>query len=257
MADAARPGVIRRFFGGMGYLARGFRVWGTSPGLMVLGALPALIVGAVYLAAVILLGINATTIAATITPFAADWDLREPFRILVAIAMVLAVIVIAAVTFAGVTLAVGDPFYERIWRATEKRLGDAPPEPDESVWRSIRRSIGTGIRLVATSASFGLLVFAIGFIPVVGQVIAAVVGALGGGWLLTTELVGYAFDARLKSLAERRRMLRGSRATTLGFGVLVYLLFLIPLAALFVMPAAVAGATMLARDALQPSPTTR
>jgi CysZ protein len=45
-------------------------------------------------------------------------------------------------------------------------------------------------------------------------------------------------------------MLRASRASVLGFGLASYLLFLVPFAAVVVMPAAVAGATMLARDAV-------
>ena len=36
----------------------------------------------------------------------------------------------------------------------------------------------------------------------------------------------------------------------LGFGVAVFLCFLIPLGAILVMPAAVAGATLLSREAL-------
>ena len=51
-------------------------------------------------------------------------------------------------------------------------------------------------------------------------------------------------------MRERRRMLGARRTTTLGFGVVAYLLFLIPFGAVLVMPAAVAGATMLARDSL-------
>jgi CysZ protein len=51
-------------------------------------------------------------------------------------------------------------------------------------------------------------------------------------------------------LPERRSLLRADRPTTLGFGVAVFVCFLIPLGAVLVMPAAVAGATLLARRAL-------
>jgi CysZ protein len=36
-----------------------------------------------------------------------------------------------------------------------------------------------------------------------------------------------------------------------GFGACVFLVFLIPLGAVFIMPAAVAGGTLLAREALE------
>jgi CysZ protein len=45
-------------------------------------------------------------------------------------------------------------------------------------------------------------------------------------------------------------MLRAHRSRSLGFGVLTYLLFLIPGAAVIVMPAAVAGAALLSRNVL-------
>ena len=51
-------------------------------------------------------------------------------------------------------------------------------------------------------------------------------------------------------------MLGRSRARTLGFGVATWVLFLVPLGAVVAMPAAVGGATVLARAALS-RPRTR
>jgi len=247
------PGVVRRFFAGPRYLARGLGLWATSPKLMLLGALPALIVGAVFLAGVVVFLMNVGTVATWLTPFADAWD--EPFRTAMRIAAGLAasalVIYLGLITFTAVTLAVGDPFYERIWREIERRDGGTVPETDEGAWTSIRRGVGNGIRTFFAAAGVGVTVFACGFIPVVGQTIVPVLGGLFGGWLLAVELSGFAFDARGLSLRQRRRMLAVNRAGTLGFGVATYLLFLIPLGAVFAMPAAVAGATMLSRDALQ------
>jgi CysZ protein len=42
-------------------------------------------------------------------------------------------------------------------------------------------------------------------------------------------------------------MLRGRRAMAIGFGTATFVCFLIPLGAVLVMPAAVAGATLLCR----------
>ena len=46
------------------------------------------------------------------------------------------------------------------------------------------------------------------------------------------------------------RLLRAHRPLTLGFGVTVFVSFLIPLGAILLMPAAVAGAALLTRRAL-------
>ena len=239
-------------FAGMGYLRRGFGMWITSPRLMLLGAIPAVIVGVVYVVGIVLLAINVDGIATWLTPFANVWDesLRVALRFAVSAALVVASILLIAYTFAAVTLAVGDPFYERIWRSVESKLGDPPPELKVGVWRSIWRAIADAVRLVIPAIGIGLLVFVCGFIPLVGPFVAGLVGAVFGGWILAVELTGFAFDARGYTVRDRRRILAGHRSTTLGFGIVTYLLFLVPVAAVVVMPAAVAGAAMLSRAAL-------
>lgn len=243
---------MRRFFAGMGYLRRGAALWGTSPRLMAFGAIPALIVGTLFATAVILIALQIDTLATWTTPFASDWSepARVATRFVAGIALLAAVALLAMYTFVAVTLAVGDPFYERISREVEKRMGDAPPELAESAWRAAGRGIRSGLRLLLLSASIGLGLFALGFVPVVGQIAVPVLGAFLGGWLLSLELTGFAFDARGLGLRDRRRMLGARRAETLGFGVLTYALFLVPFGAVAVMPAAVAGATLMGRDAI-------
>jgi CysZ protein len=245
-------GPIRGFFAGVSLLGRGLGMWLTSPRLMLIGAIPALIVGVVYAALIITLILNLDGLAAWMTPFAERWD--EPWRTISRFAaagglLALAVLLIIY-TFVAITLTVGDPFYERIWQRVEQRLGN-PPAGDDPFWTSLRRGVSNGLRLLATTVLIGLGLFALGFIPLVGQTIVPVLGAFVGGWFLAVELTGFAFDARRMSLRERRRILGARRSTTLGFGVATYLLFLVPFAAIFVMPAAVVGATLLSRRALE------
>lgn len=249
----ARTGVLRRLAAGAGFLGRGFGLWVTFPRLMLLGALPALIVGVAYLAGLVFLAVNLGTIADAATPFADGW--AEPWRtgtrIAAGVALVTLGILFVAYTYTAVTLLVGDPFYERIWRAVENRLGDAPAERTPGFARSVLRAVADGIRLLVPAALVGVALVLCGLIPVVGQLLTVALGAVFGGWILVVELTGYAFDARGLTQRERRRILAGRRATSLGFGLATYLLFLIPLAAVVVMPAAVAGAALLSRDALQ------
>jgi CysZ protein len=234
------------------YLGSGLRLWAKSPKLMLLGAIPALIVGAVYAAAIVLFILNLDGISTAVTPFASGWlePWRSGARIVAGAALTGGVVLLAVFSFVAVTLTVGDVFYERIWRAIERQRGGEPAELEEPFWRSALRGIGGGLRLLVLTATVGVVLFACGFIPVVGQTVVPVVGALVGGWLLTVELTGYAFDARGFTFRQRRRMLARDRASALGFGAVTYLLFLVPFAAVIIMPAAVAGATLLARDVL-------
>lgn len=246
-----KPRVIPQFFTGVGYLFRGFGVWRTAPRLMILGMVPALLVGAVFVAGFILLGINLEMIVTAATPFANPWD--EPYRtgarVIAAAALLVVAFIIIVFTFTTVTLIVGAPFYEKIWHHVESRFGEVP-EDRRGFWRTLGSGIGDGLRMLVPTLLVAIPLFAVGIIPVVGQVLSPILGAFFGGWFLAVELVGTAFDARGKTLRERRATLRSLRPMTLGFGLATYLLFLVPLGAVIAMPAAVAGATLLARREL-------
>jgi len=251
-AGNARRNLVGDLLTGVGFLRRGFGLWITSPRLMLLGALPAFLVGIVYLAGIVVLLVNLDTVVIWATPFADRW--AEPLilttRVAAALVFVIVAALVAVYTFTAVTLVVGDPFYERIWRRTETLVGEAPAESSLGFWSRFGRTLADTLRLLLLTILVSLVVLLIGFIPVVGTVAGAILGALVGGWFLTLELCGFAFEARGLRLRDRRRALAARRARTLGFGVATYLLFLVPFVAIVVMPAAVAGATLLSRDAL-------
>ncbi|HET8867960.1 MAG TPA: EI24 domain-containing protein, partial [Agrococcus sp.] len=75
------------------------------------------------------------------------------------------------------------------------------------------------------------------------------------GRALARELTGIAGDARGMSLADRRALLRSKPWRTLGFGIVAYLLLLVPGLAVIATPVAIVGATLLVRD-LRGEPTT-
>ena len=241
---------LREFGSGVAFLGRGLRLWGTSPRLMLLGAVPALLVGAVFVGLLVVVNGFADDWAVVLTPWASDWPgwAATTARVATGLAIAALAVLLAVFTFTAVTLLVGDPFYERIWRHVEQGEGDAPPEVDTGFWRGLGRSLGDSVRLLLATGAVGLLLFVGGFVPVVGQTVVPVTAALTGGWFLAVELTGYAFDARGRTLRQRRRELGLRRARTLGFGTATWLSFFVPLGAVVVMPAAVAGATLLVRD---------
>ena len=244
-------GVIRRFFTGVGMLVRGFGFWARRPGAMALGLIPAAIVAIVAIvvgAALVALGFNMPFLTDWLTPFADEWTDPWPDLLRGAIGAILfaAAIVLAAVTFTALTLAVGDPFYERIWRAVEVELGGAVPDEGGGFWRSVRDSIV----LIALGLLTAIGVVLSGFIPVVGGVLAPTLGVILSGRLLAMELSSRAFEARGLRSGVRRRLLRGHRAELLGFGIATQLCFMVPLGAIVTMPSAVAGSTLLARSVL-------
>lgn len=223
-----------------------------SPRLVVLGIVPALITAALFLTAYAILVLFVADLAEALTPFADDWSAgwRTLARVATAIVLLGLGALIAMVTFTTVTLLVGDPFYEKISEQVEDWFGGASGAIEQPWWRSLWQSLADNVRLVGRSLLIGVPLLLAGLIPLVGQVVAPVLGALVGGWFLALELVGAPFTRRGMRLADRRRILRGNRLTAQGFGTAVFCCFLIPLGAVLIMPAAVIGGTLLARQSL-------
>ncbi|MFT4221051.1 MAG: EI24 domain-containing protein [Microbacterium sp.] len=243
---------MREFVRGAATLGRGFAHWRSRPGLMALGLVPAGIVGVLFLAGLIALGVALPGITEAVTPFADRWPglWATVIRIAVGAALVGAALVLVAVSFTALTLVVGEPFYDRIWRAVENELGTADPGPGTGFWRGV----ADGLALFARGVGVAVVTAAVGLIPVVGGILAVVLGVTATGWLLADELTSRALSARGIDRRARRRMLRGRRARALGFGVATQLCFMVPLGAVATMPAAVAGATTLARSLLDEQP---
>lgn len=241
------PGPARLRWGPV-YLLRGFALWRTRPGLMLLGMVPALIVLVALLATLLVLLARVGDLVTWMTPFMDGWAAvaRDLLRLGLEIGILAAAVILASLTFTAATLAVGDPFYGRIWRATEELLGGPVPDHGVSFWRSLWDAV---VLLVAGLLA-GVALVLTGLVPVVGTIGGLLLGLLVAGQLLAGELLARPLEARGMDRRARRALLDPHRGRTLSFGVATQVFFLVPLGAILVMPAAVAGATMLARDVL-------
>ncbi|WP_426320289.1 EI24 domain-containing protein [Microbacterium sp. E-13] len=245
---------MREFGRGMAHLGQGFAYWRRRPGLMALGLVPAAIVGLLFLSGLIALGTFLPAITEAMTPFADTWPgvWAAVFRVAVGTALLGSALVLVAVSFTALTLVIGEPFYDRIWKAVEADLGGRRDDAGYGFWRSVT----DGASLIARGAGIALLAALIGLVPVVGSALSAVFGVAFTGWLVAEELTSRALTARGLAHGERRRLMRRHPGRVLGFGVATQLCFLVPLGAVVAMPAAVAGSTRLARSLLDP-PVTR
>lgn len=241
----------------MRQLIQGFRLllhgqrWAVRHGRWLgFGLIPGLVSLLLYLAALVALVTWATDLAGWTTPFADHWasGTRSLLRDLVAVLLVCGGLMLAVVTFTAVTLLIGEPFYESLSERVEEIEGGGPPPSAMSWWRQFLWGLRDAIASVLLVAAIGVVLFALGFVPVVGQTVIPVVAVCVSGFFLTEQLTALAFQRRGLTFRERVRRLRGRLPLTLGFGVPLVLLFLVPLVAVFVMPGAVAGATLLARE---------
>ncbi len=251
---AARPvGPARDFFGGVFTLGRGLALMVRRPRILAVGIVPPLITSVLFVGVLIALILNLPELTRLITPFdpAATSPLITVLRVLAGIALTAAVVLIMVIGFSALTLALGAPLYDKIAELTEAELGGAPEPAPERLLPGAGRALRQGLALFAVGLLGSIVLFATGYIPVVGQTVVPVLGACFGGWLLAIELLAPAFDRRgLFLVIERRRAMARRRPRTLGFAIPSFLLVAIPFVSVLAFPAATAGATMLARDLL-------
>ena len=243
-----RSGFFDEFLRGARDLVRGFGWWRVDAKVMLLGLVPAAIVAAVMLAGIIALAAALPGIAEALSPWADVWPDPWPLvtRILLGAALLGAAGVLVAMTFTACTIAIGDPFYERIWRSVERDRTGAVPDASYGMLRSARDALA----LLARGIGISLVCALIGLIPLVGGVLSTVLGIVLGGRALADELTGRAFEARGIDRPSRSKLPGFSKARMLGFGVATQVCMLVPLGAVVVMPAASAGSTLLVHGLL-------
>ncbi|MEV0896814.1 EI24 domain-containing protein [Actinoplanes sp. NPDC049802] len=251
--DRSRPvSALREFVSGAGLLGRGLGLVLGNSRLFLIGLIPALLSGVLYTAALIFLLRYLPDLSAQVTWFADDWSgwQRGTLRVLGGAAVLGLSVLFSVLTFTAVTLLIGDPFYEKISELVEDRFGGVPDAVDISLLRALRRSLADSLKLIGVSILIGIPLFLLGFLPFVGQTVIPVLAGAVGGWLLALELTGVPFQRRGQRLRHRRATLAQRKPLVLGFGAAVFVCFLIPLGAILLMPAAIAGATLLARQSL-------
>ncbi|MDL5201378.1 EI24 domain-containing protein [Streptomyces sp. ALI-76-A] len=236
---------FRYLLAGQRWVARHGRQFG-------FGLLPGLITLVLYAAVLVALALWGEDAVAWATPFADDWSspwggLFRGFltALLFALALLLSVI-----TFTAVTLLIGQPFYENLSEKVDRDLSPdgTAPESGLPLWRELWISARDSLRILGRALLWGILLFALGFVPVLGQTVVPAIGFLVTGFFLTQELTSVALQRRRVELRDRLALLRSRRALVWGFGTPLAVSFLVPFVAVFLMPGAVAGATLMARD---------
>ncbi|MEU2434043.1 EI24 domain-containing protein [Streptomyces sp. NPDC007861] len=239
---------------GFGYLVKGQRWVGRHGRWLGFGLLPGLITLLLYAGALVGLGYGADDFVGWSTPFADGWSSpwQGLFRGFLTGLVFAFGLFLAVITFTAVTLLVGQPFYESLSEQVDRSEGGEVPESGLPLWRELWISARDSLRVLLRVALYGVLLFALGFIPVVGQTAVPVIGFCVSGFFLAHELTAVALQRRGVALKDRLALLRARRLLVLGFGVPLTLSFLVPLVAVFLMPGAVAGATLLVRDLMAP-----
>ncbi|MFJ9906259.1 EI24 domain-containing protein [Streptomyces sp. NPDC101152] len=243
---------MRDLGAGFTYLLKGQR-WVARHGRQYgVGLLPGLITLVLYAAALVALALWGGDLVVRATPFADAWSSpwQGVFRGLFTAVLFALGLLLAVVTFTAVTLLIGQPFYENLSEKVDRDVSPdgTAPQSGLPLWRELWISARDSLRIVVRAALWGVLLFALGFIPFVGQTVIPVLGFLVTGFFLTEELTSVALQRRGVELRARLALLRSRKTLVWGFGAPLAVAFVVPFVAVFLMPGAVAGATLMARE---------
>ncbi|GAV43321.1 EI24 domain-containing protein [Streptomyces acidiscabies] len=245
---------MRDLGAGFGYLVQGQR-WVAGHGRQYgFGLIPGLITLVLYVAALASLIMWGGDLVSWATPFADDWSSpwQGLFRGFLTVVLFALALLLAVLTFTAVTLLIGQPFYESLSESVDRDVSadGTAPESGLPLWRDLLISARDSLRVLLRAGLWSVLLFGLGFLPVVGQTVVPVIGFFVTGFFLTEELTAVALQRRGIDLRTRLGMLRSRKLLVWGFGTPLGIAFLVPVVAVFLMPGAVAGATLMARHLL-------
>lgn len=143
-------------------------------------------------------------------------------------------------TFTFFYLAISGPFQEAMSEAVEKIVRSDHLISQPSL-KSTLASSWHGIRQALIFFGAGVIIFFIGFIPLVGPVI---------GWLWNSMLFGYTFfeipaNRRLMPLAHKWQLVRVHWRALFGFSLPLGLFIFVPVIHVIILPIAVVAGTLL------------
>jgi CysZ protein len=155
--------------------------------------------------------------------------------------------------FTAVALIIASPFNALLAEKAEELITGrqvAGLEGLGSALMAVPRGVLREIRKLVYYLPMFVFVLLLTFIPVL-NVVAPFLWFLLGAWMMSIQFVDYPMDNHQLSFAEVKEALRSRRLSGLGFGGVVALCTGIPIINFFVIPAAVAGATLLWCEELQ------
>lgn len=229
---------------GAGYLFRGLRLI-VQPGLRRYVALPLLINVLVFGGLLWLAVDQFGALVDYIMPALPEWLMWLAWLLWLLFGLAAAVLVFF--TFSVVANLIAAPFNDLLAEAVERRLSGQGPPGGGGIWQAVKGAplaMFDELRKLGYFVKWAIPILILFVIPGV-NLIAPIVWAVFTAWMLAIEYTDYPMGNHELPAVEQRRILSGRRWLSLGFGGMVMVGTMVPLANLVVMPAAVAGASAL------------
>ena len=136
------------------------------------------------------------------------------------------------------------PALESLVRAQERDL-KYPTRPEESFWRSVWRSFRIAVISILVSVVVFLSLTLIEVFFPLAIILTTPLKFFVTALILAYDIIDYPLSLHLFGVKERTPWFRHYFTASLGFGLAIEVIFLIPGAFLLLLPAAVCGATRL------------
>ncbi len=246
------------FVRGLSLPVRAVRVVVTTPRLLGLSLLSALVTAGLLAGLVVALWPRAFTWADALIG-AGGW--RTVVATAVGFVFFSLATFLSALTLPNLVLA---PLQDPLSEATEARCGDfvSPPFSLRAVARGTVESLGHTVLRLATQLLGLMVLLPLNLVPGVGSLAWGVFGSLWSMFWLSVEHLSNPMARHLYPFSQVVAALRRRLTLALGFGAALYVLLWVPVLNFFLMPIAVVAGTLLFRalrsaGALGPPPPRR
>jgi CysZ protein len=249
LGPVKRGGFVREFFTGMRYLFRGFgAVFSFRRDLWVWALVPVVICAVLYAATFLGIAFSLDDILEWILPPVEGSALWKAVMVILWIVLMAGLVVAGYFIFIPVMAVVSAPFNEVLSEKVEKLLlgRDPPPFRLRKFLKELTRTILLEVvKLVIFVLIMTPLLILYFVIPVAGPVIFILAGGFITSLYFAYDQLDRSFSRHLFPIGRRLGFVKRFFFRVMGFGTAGFLLLVIPGAIFFVVPAGVAGGTML------------
>lgn len=247
MTDASRSGPLASFARGFFYPFRGGRLLLKFPGLLRYILIP-LVINILVFTGVVYFGFDLfNNVVTGLLPTGEAWYWALLYYLLWLVAIVVtAVVVFFVFTVVGNLLA--SPFNDLLSETVERKLAGETKEEAFSwrgFWREAWRVFVDESKKISVFVVVMLLLLLLNLVPAVGQLLYSVLAVLTTLFFLTVEYLGYAMNRHRLGFGEQRRFIFRRKFLSLGFGVGVMCILVIPFLQFLCIPVSVLGGTLL------------
>lgn len=244
-AEDSQAGFTREFRAGFAASVTGFSFLNNHPALWRFGIWPVLVNIAV-------------TFVVWLSAFYAGWGAWDSYHTALPIAwwaglvkwiglacIVLLTLALAFIMYVMLIGVICAWFFSKLAYHVEIALGSAPEELSEV---PVAAQVMDSLRAVFKLLVVNVAVLVLHLVPVVGSMAAVAIGLYLDAYILGAEFLGYPLELRGKRWLERQAFAKQRLGATMGLGIVVTALMLIPIVGAVFQTTAIVGAVLLHRE---------